>query len=135
MTLRQALAQGGAVPTTAQVRLKLPDGSDYGYTGTVEFSQVIVDQSTGTVTLRARFPNPQSILLPGHVRHRASSRRRSRPTAILVPQQAVTRDPQGNATLFVVGPGNRAVQRTVVADRTHGHQLGRDRRASRRAKR
>ncbi len=65
LTLRQALSQGGTVPTTAQVRLKLPDGSDYGYTGTVEFSQVIVDQSTGTVTLRARFPNPQSILLPG----------------------------------------------------------------------
>ena len=53
------------MPTTAQVRLKLPDGSDYGFTGTVEFSEVIVDQSTGTVTLRARFPNPQSILLPG----------------------------------------------------------------------
>ena len=43
----QALAQGGAVPTSAQVRLKLPDGSDYGYTGTVEFSQVMVDQGTG----------------------------------------------------------------------------------------
>ena len=53
------------MPTTAQVRLKLPDGSDYGFTGTVEFSQVIVDQGTGTVTIRARFPNPQSILLPG----------------------------------------------------------------------
>src|SRR5256885_4695770 len=65
LRLRQALARGGAVPTSAQVRLKLPDGSDYGFTGTVEFSQVIVDQGTGSVTIRARFPNPQSMLLPG----------------------------------------------------------------------
>jgi membrane fusion protein (multidrug efflux system) len=119
LTLRQALAKGGAVPTTAQVRLKLPDGSDYGFTGTVEFSQVIVDQSTGTVTIRARFANPQSILLPG-MYVTAEFAQAVQTSAILVPQQAVSRDPQGNATLFVVGPGNRAVQRTVVADRTQG---------------
>src|SRR5690348_1527358 len=65
LALRRALSQGGAVATSAQVRLKLPDGSDYGYTGKVQFSQVVVDQNTGTVTLRAQFPNPQSILLPG----------------------------------------------------------------------
>ena len=119
LNLRKALAQGGAVPTTAQVRLKLPDGSFYGYTGTVEFSQVIVDQNTGTVTIRARFPNPQSILLPG-MYVTAQFAQAVQTAAILVPQQAVTRDPQGNATLFVVGPGNRAVQRTIVADRTQG---------------
>jgi membrane fusion protein (multidrug efflux system) len=119
LTLRQALAKGGAVPTTAQVRLKLPDGSDYGFTGTVEFSQVIVDQGTGTVTIRARFANPQSILLPG-MYVTAEFAQAVQTSAILVPQQAVSRDPQGNATLFVVGPGNRAVQRTVVADRTQG---------------
>jgi membrane fusion protein (multidrug efflux system) len=119
LKLRQALAQGGAVSTSAQVHLTLPDGSDYGFTGTVEFSQVIVDQSTGTVTIRARFPNPQSILLPGMyvTAHFAQAVQTS---AILVPQQAISRSPQGNATLFVVGPGNRAVQRTVVADRTQG---------------
>ena len=119
LRLRQALSQGGAVPTTAQVRLKLPDGSFYAFTGTVEFSQVIVDQSTGTVTIRARFPNSQSILLPGMF-VTAQFAQAVQNSAILVPQQAVTRDPQGNATLFVVGPGNRAVQRTVVADRTFG---------------
>jgi membrane fusion protein, multidrug efflux system len=117
--LRQAMAQGGATPTTAQVRLLLPDGSDYGFTGTVEFSEVVVDQTTGSVTIRARFPNPQSILLPGMF-VRARFAQAINTSAILVPQQAVTRDPQGNATLFVVGPGNRAVQRTVVADRTMG---------------
>ena len=119
LKLRQALSQGGAAPTSAQVRLKLPDGSYYAFTGTVEFSQVIVDQSTGTVTVRARFANPQSILLPG-MYVTAEFAQAVQTSAILVPQQALTRDPQGNATLFVVGPGNRAVQRTVQADRTLG---------------
>jgi membrane fusion protein (multidrug efflux system) len=119
LNLRQALAQGGAVPASAQVRLKLPDGSFYGFTGTVEFSQVIVDQSTGTVTIRARFANPQSILLPG-MYVTAQFAQAVQTSAILVPQQAISRNPQGNATLFVVGPGNRAVQRTVQADRTIG---------------
>jgi membrane fusion protein (multidrug efflux system) len=119
LQLRQAPARGGAVPTQAQVRLKLPDGSDYGYTGTVEFSQVLVNQETGTVTIRARFPNPQSILLPGMFVN-AQFAQATNTSAFLVPQQAVSRDPRGSATLFVVGPGNRAVQRVVVADRTQG---------------
>ena len=119
LALRRALSRGGVVSTTAQVRLKLADGSDYGYTGTVEFSQVLVDQNTGTVTLRARFPNPQSILLPGMF-VTAQFAQAIDTSAILVPQQAVTRDPKGNATLWVVGPGNRAVERTIVADRAQG---------------
>jgi membrane fusion protein, multidrug efflux system len=119
LSLRRALAQGGVIPTSAQVRVKLPDGSDYGFTGTVEFSEVVVDQSTGTVTLRARFPNPQSILLPGMF-VTAQFAQAIDTSAFLVPQQAITRDPQGNATLFVVGPGNRAVQRTVVTAQTQG---------------
>jgi membrane fusion protein, multidrug efflux system len=119
LALRQALSRGGAVPTSAQVRLKLADGSDYGFTGTVEFSEVLVDQGTGTVTLRARFANPQSVLLPGMF-VTAQFAQAVDTSAFLVPQQAITRDPQGNATLFVVGPGNRAVQRTVVATRTQG---------------
>jgi membrane fusion protein (multidrug efflux system) len=119
LRLRQALARGGTVPTNAQVRLKLPDGSDYGYTGTVEFSQVLVNQETGTVTIRARFPNAQSILLPGMF-VTAQFAQAVNTSAFLVPQQAISRDPRGSATLFVVAPGNRAVQRVVVADRTQG---------------
>jgi len=119
LALRQALAHGGAVPTTAQVRLKLPDGSDYGFTGTLEFSQVLVDQATGTVTIRARFPNPQAILLPGMF-VTAEFAQAVDTSAFLVPQQALSRDPQGNATVWVVGPNNTAVQRTVTADRTQG---------------
>ena len=119
LALRQALSQGGATSTTAQVRLKLPDGSYYGYSGTVEFSEVLVDQGTGSVTLRARFPNPQSVLLPGMF-VTAEFAQAVDTSAFLVPQSAITRDPKGNATLFVVGPGNRAVQRVVVATRTQG---------------
>jgi len=119
LNIRNSLAQGGAVPTTAQVRLKLPDGSYYGYTGTVEFSQVLVDQTTGTVTIRARFPNPNSILLPGMFVS-AQFAQAIDTSAFLVPQPAITRDPKGNATLWVVGAGNRAVQRVVVAERTQG---------------
>lgn len=119
LALRQSLAQGGVAPTTAQVRIKLPDGSFYGYTGTVEFSQVLVDQATGTVTIRARFPNPQSLLLPGMF-VTAQFAQAIDTSAFLVPQSAITRDPKGNATVWVVGPGNRAVQRTVVAERTQG---------------
>jgi membrane fusion protein (multidrug efflux system) len=119
LALRKALSQGGATPTAAQVRLKLPDGSYYGYSGTVEFSQVLVDENTGTVTLRARFANPQSILLPGMF-VTAEFAQAVDTSAFLVPQSAISRDPKGNATLFVVGPGNRAVQRVVVATRTQG---------------
>jgi membrane fusion protein (multidrug efflux system) len=119
LNLRRSLARGGAIPTTAQVRINLPDGSDYGMTGTVEFSQVLVDQSTGTVTIRASFPNPQSILLPGMF-VTAQFAQAIDTSAFLVPQQALSRDPQGNATVWIVGPGNKAVQRTVVAPRTQG---------------
>jgi membrane fusion protein, multidrug efflux system len=119
IALRRSLALGGVAPNVAQVRLTLPDGSDYGYTGTVQFSEVIVEEGTGSVTLRARFPNPQSILLPGmFVRARFSQAIDT--LAFLVPQAAVSRDPKGNATVWIVGPGNKAVQRTVVTDRTEG---------------
>ena len=119
LALRRSLAQGGTMPLTTQVRLKLPDGSDYGYTGTVQFTEVVVDSGIGSVTLRARFPNPQSLLLPGMF-VTASFAQSIDTTAYLVPQGAISRDPKGNATLWVVGPGNSAVQRTVVAERTDG---------------
>jgi membrane fusion protein (multidrug efflux system) len=119
LSLRRSLSQGGTVPTMAQVRLRLPDGSDYGYTGTVQFTEVVVNSDTGSVTLRARFPNPQSLLLPGMF-VTAQFAQAINTTAYLVPQQAISRDPKGSATLWVVGPGNTAVQRTVVAERTDG---------------
>ncbi len=119
LALRRALSQSGVAPTAAQVRLQLPDGSDYGHTGTVEFSEVIVNPDTGAVTLRARFPNAQNILLPGMF-VKARFARAIDKVAFLVPQAAVSRDPKGSATLWVVGSGNRAVQRTIVTARTQG---------------
>lgn len=119
LALRRSLAQGGTIPTTTQVRLRLPDGSDYGFTGTVQFTEVVVNADTGSVTLRARFPNPQGLLLPGMF-VTAQFAQAINTTAFLVPQQAIARDAKGNATLWVVGPGNTSVQRTVVAERTDG---------------
>ena len=119
LSLRKALARGGLAPTAAVVRLRLEDGTEYSQTGTVEFSEVMVNENTGTVTLRARFPNPQGILLPGMF-VRASFAQAIDTQAFLVPQAGLARDPRGNATVYVVGPGNRAVARTVVATRTEG---------------
>ena len=119
LALRRALASGGSVPARADVRLKLEDGSDYGLVGSVEFAEVVVDQSTGTVTLRARFPNPKGLLLPGMF-VRAQFSQSIDQNAFLVPQQAVSRDPKGSATVWLVGPGNKAVERTVTAERTQG---------------
>ena len=119
LALRKSLASGGVVPTRAQVRLTLEDGSDYGSTGTLEFAEAMVDPTTGTVTLRARFPNPQGLLLPG-MYVRAKLVQQTIANAILVPQAAVSRDPKGNATVLVVGPGDKAVQKTIKADKTIG---------------
>ncbi|WP_277970907.1 MULTISPECIES: efflux RND transporter periplasmic adaptor subunit [Sphingomonas] len=120
LRLRRALAGGGAsAASRADVRLKLEDGSDYGMVGDVQFSEAMVDATTGTVTLRARFPNPNGLLLPGMF-VRASFAQAIDNNAFLVPQQSVARDAKGNATVFVVGPNNKAVQKTVTTSRTVG---------------
>jgi membrane fusion protein (multidrug efflux system) len=119
LALRRALARDEVMPATAEVRLKLEDGSDYGFSGRVQFAEVTVDQATGTVTLRATFPNPQGLLLPGMF-VRASFAQSIDTNAFLVPQAAVARDPTGNATLYIVGPNNKAGQRKVTATRTQG---------------
>ena len=119
LQLRRRMATGGVMPASATVRLKLEDGSDYGRTGTVEFAEVVVDQQTGTVTLRARFPNPDGMLLPGMF-VRAMFAQAIETNAFLVPQQAVSRDPQGNATVWLVGANNKVQQRKVETVRAEG---------------
>jgi membrane fusion protein (multidrug efflux system) len=119
LKLRRALSSGDQTASRADVRLTLEDGSTYAMVGSVEFSEVVVDPTTGTVTLRARFPNPQGLLLPGMF-VRATLAQSIDTTAYLVPQTAVSRDPKGNATVFIVGPGNKALPRTVKADKTQG---------------
>ena len=119
LKLRRSLGDGDTVPSKAKVRLTLEDGQDYGQVGTVDFAEPTVDESTGTVTLRATFPNPEGLLLPGMyvTAHIAQAIERD---AYLVPQQGVTRDPQGNATIMVVGKDNKVVVRNVKAPRTQG---------------
>ena len=117
--LRQALASGGVTPGSTSVRLKLEDGSDYGFAGTVQFSEVTVNEGTGTVTLRARFPNPQGLLLPGMF-VTALFDQAVNPSAMLVPQAAVQRDFDGSAFVYLVGKDNKAARRKIVAERTVG---------------
>ena len=117
--LRQELSRGGVTPASTPVQLILEDGSVYPHPGRMEFAEALVDPSTGTVTLRARFPNPDNLLLPGMF-VRTKLAQAVAPSAILVPQQAVSRDPRGQATVMVVGPGDKAVLRTVQANRTVG---------------
>jgi membrane fusion protein (multidrug efflux system) len=117
--LRQALGRGDVAPGSADVRLKLEDGSDYGYAGKVQFSEVAVNESTGTVTLRATFPNRDGLLLPGMFVN-AVFEQAVQPNAFLVPQPGVQRDFDGSAYVYIVGADNKAVRRKVAAERTFG---------------
>ena len=119
LALRRRLAAGGVQPGSTQVHLKLGDGTRYGFAGTVQFSEVTVDQGTGTITLRARFPNPDGLLLPGMF-VTAEFDQASDPNAFLVPQTAVQRDFDGSAYVMVVSTDNKAQRRKVTADRTYG---------------
>ena len=104
----------------AKVTLKLEDGSNYAQEGRLEFSEVSVDETTGSVTLRAVFPNPEHNLLPGmfvHARLAAGVNE----TAILAPQQGVTRDLKGTPTALVVNQENKVELRQLKASRTVGN--------------
>ncbi len=119
LALRKALANGNVMRSSASVRLKLEDGSLYPQAGTIEFAEVTVDENAGTVTLRARFPNPDGILMPGMF-VRVETPQGVMPNGILAPQQGITRDAKGGATALVVDANNKVVQRTVTAGRAIG---------------
>ena len=119
LKLRRALASGASTPSSAAVDLTLEDGSRYGSSGTLQFAEPMVDATTGTVTLRASFPNPGGLLLPGmYVRAVLSQATVAR--GMLVPQAGVSRDPKGGATVMLVGPGGTAVRKSITAERTIG---------------
>ena len=103
----------------ATVKLTLEDGSEYSKPGKLEFSEVSVDQATGSVTLRAVFPNPDHILLPGMFVH-AQLQAGVSAKAILAPQQGVTRDLKGTPSALIVNKDNKVEQRQLVANRTAG---------------
>jgi membrane fusion protein (multidrug efflux system) len=106
-------------PDQAKVTLTLEDGTRYPATGKLQFTDITVDPTTGSVTVRAVFPNPDHVLLPGMF-VRASIEEGVNDNALLVPQVGVTHNPQGQATALVVGPDNKVALRTIQATRTSG---------------
>jgi membrane fusion protein (multidrug efflux system) len=105
----------------AAVTLLLEDGSAYPSAGRLEFSEVTVDQGTDSVTLRAIFPNPQELLLPGMF-VRATIEEGVHDSAILAPQQGITHAPDGTATALVVTSNDTVEKRTVELSRAIGDQ-------------
>jgi membrane fusion protein (multidrug efflux system) len=124
LQLRRDVASGKLKlngPDQARVTLALEDGSRYPVTGKLQFTDITVDPGTGSVTVRAVFPNPDHVLLPGMFVH-ASIEQGVNEQAMLVPQQGVTRDPKGQATALVVGADNKVAQRMIQASGTLGNQ-------------
>ena len=114
LRLRAALKQGQLQASqNADVELILEDGTVYQHHGVLQFAEVNVDPNTGSVTLRAEFPNPEGILLPG-MYVRAVLNTGTDPKAIMVPQKAVTRNSKGQATVMVVNAENKVESRTVT---------------------
>jgi len=105
---------------SVEVSLVLENGQEYPHSGALKFSEVVVDEGTGSVTLRAEFPNPADKLLPGMF-VRALVAEGIRPNAILVPQQAVFRDTRGVATVWVVTEEGTVSPRTLEVERTLGN--------------
>ena len=103
----------------APVRLKLENGAMYPHEGRFQFTDVSVDESTGMVSLRALFPNPEHILLPG-MYVRAVIAEGVDENALLVPQRALRRDPKGQASVLLVDGGGKVDVRLVDVGRTVG---------------
>ncbi|MDB5821321.1 MAG: efflux transporter periplasmic adaptor subunit [Herminiimonas sp.] len=117
LRLRRDMASGQLKldgPNQAKVGLTLEDGSQYPLAGTLQFSGITVDPATGSVIMRALFPNPKNVLLPGMF-VRARLEQGVNENALKVPVPAVAHNPQGQSTVLVVGPDNKLAQRTVQA--------------------
>ncbi len=124
LRLKRDLAEGrldAAGGQTTALRLLLEDGTTYAHPGTLAFSEVRVDESTGDVTLRGTVPNPDQLLLPG-MYLRASLDQGMRRDAVLVSQKGVTFDYTGKAFAMVVGANNKVERRFITVDRTIGDQ-------------
>ncbi|MGE7992365.1 efflux RND transporter periplasmic adaptor subunit [Pseudomonas sp. NPDC089554] len=124
LKLRRDLESGNlqkAGDNAAKVQLVLEDGSLFKQDGRLEFSEVAVDETTGSVTLRAIFPNPDHTLLPGMFVH-ARLQAGVNANAILAPQQGVTRDLKGSPTALVVNQENKVELRQLKATRTLGSE-------------
>lgn len=124
LRLKQALADGRIKSSNgkeAEVRLTLEDGTPYPLPGKMEFSEVTVDPTTGSVIVRALFPNPDHMLLPGMF-VRATLSDGVAPQGLLVPQRGVTRDQRGDPTVLMLTPDNKVELRVIKTDRAIGNQ-------------
>ncbi|HEX4969999.1 MAG TPA: efflux RND transporter periplasmic adaptor subunit [Steroidobacteraceae bacterium] len=122
LQLRQQVASGRIHlngPDQTRVRLVLEDGSTYAREGLLQFTDISVNEGTGSVTVRAIFPNPDHVLLPGMF-VRAVIDEGTDDHAMLVPEEGVTHDRNGQATVLIVGKDNKVSQKTVNASRTLG---------------
>lgn len=122
LSMKQAI-QSGQVGSadTADVTLTLDNGTTYPIKGKLQFSDVTVDEGTGTVDLRAIFANPDGTLLPGmFVRARVATAMAS--SGILVPQAAVQRDPKGNASVFLAGVDGKVVSQPIQLGQSVGEK-------------
>ncbi len=121
LRLKQELAEGKLKQENgkAKVQLVTNDGIAYSQEGSLEFSDVTVDQTTGSITLRAIFPNPDKTLLPGMF-VRAKLEEGVNPNALLVPQQGVTRTPRGDASAMVVGKDDKVEVRQLKTSQAIG---------------
>jgi membrane fusion protein (multidrug efflux system) len=122
LRLQRELADGqikSSGANEAPVSLILEDGSQYQETGQLEFAETTVDQTTGSVIMRAVFPNPQNLLLPGMF-VTAKLEEGVAQNALLVPQQGVTHDPKGNATALVVNADDKVEMRPIKTERALG---------------
>ncbi len=124
LAIKRQMASGHLVQSAvgdAVIRLILDDGSEYAHPGSLQFSEVSVDQSTAAITLRATVPNPDNLLLPGMF-VRARLEQGIKKSAILAPQQAITFEYSGSAVAMVVGDDNKVERRLVKTGRTIGDQ-------------
>ncbi len=122
LRLKRNIASGllkGDGPNQARVKLLLEDGTPYPLEGSVKFSDVTVDPSSGSFILRMVFPNPKLILLPG-MYVRAVVQEGEMDRAILIPQQGVSRDPKGNPIALIVDGSDKVQQRTLTLDQALG---------------
>jgi membrane fusion protein (multidrug efflux system) len=119
LDLRERLAKGDELPGDATVTLRLDNGKSYPLTGKIEFSESSVNETTGMVTVRAKFANPNGILLPGMF-VRVEAAQSVVQNGILAPQQGITRDAKGNATALVVDASGKVLQRQVTVTKAIG---------------
>lgn len=119
LTLRQAMRKQGAMPV--ELTLNETTGERYAHTGSVKFSEVTVDESTGSVTLRAEMPNPEGLLMPGlFVKGNVIT---GNENALLVPQRATTRQQDGSLTVSVVNSSNEVEVRQLKVSTIYRDQF------------